>query len=71
MTRFADSRFSVGPTSASAAKAYRDHWDAVFRKEPTPDALKSLPQEELDALPELSQDELQAALDESRPADGR
>ncbi len=71
MTRFADSRFSVGPTSASAAKAYRDNYDAIFRKKPTPDALKSLPQEEFDALPEVTDDQLQAALDEARPPDGR
>jgi hypothetical protein len=32
MTRFGESRFSVGSNSKSAAKAYRDNWESVFGK---------------------------------------
>jgi hypothetical protein len=63
MTRFGESRFSVGSNSKSAARNYADNYDRIFRKDP----LKSLSQEEYDALPELTEERIQAALDEARP----
>lgn len=63
MTKFAQSSFSV----AVGSKAYRDNYDRIFRKEPVPDVLASLSQEEYDKLKPPTEAEFQAALDEGRP----
>jgi hypothetical protein len=63
MTRFGESRFTVGSNSKSAQQAYADNYDRIFRKDP----LKSLSQDEYDKLEPPTEEALQAAFDEGRP----